>query len=218
MDGTKKGAKEMTEEERAELIKKLDDQMEDYLAQKEAKAKAGPGYQNGWKEETWEEEMESHPFFASNDKILEDAAKGKLNPMMEGLQNLKYSAEENSSEELAKNYKDDGNFQFKLKKYRLAVAAYTEGIRCKSEDIITNVQLITNRAAAQFHLKNYRSSFNDCALAVKLKEDHFKVFSSLSIRILENNCHLFYRLLNEAYFAAIISKITLIAFYGQKRL
>merc|ERR1719510_1167105 len=118
--------------------------------------------------------MESHPFFASNEAILEDAAKGQLNPLMQGLQNLKYSPDENTAEELALNYKEDGNFQFKLKKYRLAIAAYTEGIKCKSQDDLINVQLITNRAAAQFHLGNYRSSFNDCRIATKLKPDHFK--------------------------------------------
>ena len=98
----------------------------------------------------------------------------ELSPLMKGMQDLKYSPEENTSEELAKNYKEDGNFQFKMKKYRLSIAAYTEGIKCKSDDTMINVQLITNRAAAQYHLGNYRSSFNDCALAIKLKEDHFK--------------------------------------------
>lgn len=174
MDANKKGAKKMTDEERADLIKQLDDQMEDYLAKMEKKAAEGPGYQEGWNEENWQEEMESHPFFASNQALLEDASKGQLSPLMQGLQELKYSPEENSADELAKNYKDDGNFQFKLKKYRLAIAAYTEGIKCKSEDPLVNVQLITNRAAAQFHLGNFRSSFNDCALAIKIKSDHFK--------------------------------------------
>ena len=164
----------MSDEERAKLVKKLDDDMEDYLAKLEAKAKSGPGYQDGWDESKWEEEFAKHPFFASTDSIIEDAAKGQLNPLMQGLQNLKYSPDENTAEELAKNYKEDGNFQFKLKKYRLAVAAYTEGIRCKSDDDLINVQLITNRAAAQFHLGNFRSSFNDCKLAIKLKPDHLK--------------------------------------------
>ena len=174
MDGKKKGAPKMTDEERAELVKKLDDNMEKYLSELENKAKDGPGYQEGWNEENWEAEMEKHPFFASNDEIIEDAAKGQLDPLMEGIQLLKYSADENTPEQLALNYKDDGNFQFKLKKYRLAVAAYTEGIKCKSKDDLINVQLITNRAAAQFHLGNYRSSFNDCRIATKLKPDHFK--------------------------------------------
>ncbi len=164
----------MTDEERAKLIKKLDDEMAEYLDTMESKAQTGPGYQEGWSEDNWEKEMESHPFFASNQALLEDAAKGQLSPLMEGLQLLKYSPDENSKEDLAKNYKEDGNFQFKLKKYRLAIAAYTEGIRCKGEDNLVNVQLITNRAASQFHLGNFRSSFNDSMLAVKLKPDHFK--------------------------------------------
>ena len=61
---------------------------------------------------------------------------GELDPMMKGLQDLKYSPDENTKEELAKNYKEDGNFQFKLKKYRLSIAAYTEGIKCKSDEVI----------------------------------------------------------------------------------
>ena len=38
----------------------------------------------------------------------------ELSPLMKGMQDLKYSPEENTSEELAKNYKEDGNFQFKV--------------------------------------------------------------------------------------------------------
>lgn len=165
----------MTDEERAELCKKLDKDMEEYLAGMEAKAKNNPTkYEEGWTEDNWEKEMESHPFFTQNDTLLEQAAKGELDPMMKGLQDLKYSPDENTKEELAKNYKEDGNFQFKLKKYRLSIAAYTEGIKCKSDDAIIHVQLITNRAAAQYHLGNFRSSFNDCAIAIKFKPDHFK--------------------------------------------
>ena len=52
-DGGEK-KKKMTEEERQELMKQLDDQMETYLADLEAKAKAGPGYTEGWTQENWE--------------------------------------------------------------------------------------------------------------------------------------------------------------------
>ena len=38
--------------------------------------------------------------------------------MMQGLQDLKYSPDENTPEELAASYKEDGNFNFKCKKYR----------------------------------------------------------------------------------------------------
>merc|ERR1719422_2788758 len=86
----------------------------------------------------------------------------ELSPMMQGLQDLKYSADENTPEELAKNYKEDGNFNFKCKKYRFAVASYTEGLRARCEDRELNCQLLTNRAAAQFHIGNYRSSLLEC--------------------------------------------------------
>ncbi len=72
------------------------------------------------------------------------------------VQDLKYSPEENTPEELARTYKEEGNFHFKTKKYRLAVASYTEGVRQKCESDEINTQLITNRAAAQWHLGNYR--------------------------------------------------------------
>ena len=91
------------------------------------------------------------------------------------MQDLKYSPDENTPEELAKNYKEDGNFNFKCKKYRFAVASYTEGLKAKSTDLEINTQLLTNRAAAQFHIGNYRSSLLDCQMALRFTPDHMKV-------------------------------------------
>ena len=81
---------------------------------------------------------------------------------MQGLQDLKYSPDENTPEELAKNYKEDGNFNFKCKKYRFATASYTEGLKVKCGVNEVETALFTNRAAAQFHVGNYRSSLIDC--------------------------------------------------------
>ena len=81
---------------------------------------------------------------------------------MQGLQDLKYSPDENTPEELAKNYKEDGNFNFKCKKYRFATASYTEGLKVKCGVKEVETALLTNRAAAQFHVGNYRSSLIDC--------------------------------------------------------
>ena len=50
---------------------------------------------------------------------------------MQGIRDIKFNPDHNTYEELAKNYKDEGNFHFKSKKYRLAVANYTEGLRLK---------------------------------------------------------------------------------------
>merc|ERR1719347_1595131 len=124
---------------------------------------------DGWTEDNWEEEMQSHPFFNQGWK------EGKeLSPLMQGLQDLKYSPEENTSEELAKNYKEDGNFNFKCKKYRFAVASYTEGLKAMPENKELKAQLLTNRAAAQFHIGNFRSSLIDCEAALMVISTHMK--------------------------------------------
>lgn len=58
--------------------------------------------------------------------------------------------------ELATAYKEDGNFNFKHKNYRLAVIAYTEGIKVKCGNKEIEATLFNNRSAANYHLKNYR--------------------------------------------------------------
>jgi len=40
--------------------------------------------------------------------------------------------------------------------FRFAVASYTEGLKARGGDVVVNTQLYTNRAAAQFHIGNYR--------------------------------------------------------------
>ena len=116
------------------------------------------------------QEMQQHPFFMK--KVPEVGE--PLPPMLEALQQLKYDPNENTTEgfklqlscfsivltfcflDLAVSYKDDGNFNFKLKKYRFAIANYTEGLnqKCGNKDIDASLHL--NRAAANFHLSNYR--------------------------------------------------------------
>jgi len=55
---------------------------------------------DGWNESFWEEEMEQHPFFAKSVDPSQE-----LSPLLKGIQDLKYSPDENTPEELAKNYK-----------------------------------------------------------------------------------------------------------------
>lgn len=155
----------MSDEERIQLATKLDKELEKFIDDL-PKSK----YKDGWAEDTWEKEMESHPFFmAKPPEAGED-----LHPLYEGLQQLKYDPTVNSPLELATSYKDDGNFNFKYKNYRLAVVAYTEGLKAKCDDAEVNATLHNNRAAAHFFLKNYRSSLKDCELAISLKPAHLK--------------------------------------------
>ena len=156
----------LTDEQRRELAEKLDTELEEYMESLEAKSGK---YMDGWSQENWEQEMEQHPFFTSQ---LEDGA--ELSPLMQGLQDLKYSPEENTPEELAANYKEDGNFNFKCGKYRFAVASYSEGLKAKSSDALVNTQLLSNRAAAQFRVGNLRSALIDCRMALGLTPGHRK--------------------------------------------
>lgn len=97
-----------------------------------------------------------------------------IHPLMEGLQQLKYDPEENTKEDLAIKYKEDGNFYVKHKKYRLAIFSYTEGLNIKSENKDINAVLYNNRSAANYFVKNYRSAICDAKRAMELKSDYGK--------------------------------------------
>uniref|UniRef100_T1J1X9 Cns1/TTC4 wheel domain-containing protein n=1 Tax=Strigamia maritima TaxID=126957 RepID=T1J1X9_STRMM len=157
--------KKLTDEEREELAKKLDKSLDDFIESK-AKNKRNTDFD----EEAFDKLLEEHPAFISS-----IPKEGKLPPLVEALQALKYDEEENEPEELAQNYKEDGNYNFKLKQYRFAITAYTEGLqrKCKNKDL--NSQLHGNRAACHFQLGNYRMALNDCEECLKLNENNLKV-------------------------------------------
>jgi len=77
--------------------------------------------------------------------------------------------------EKALKYKEEGNFMFKCKKYKHAIVSYTEGLNQKIEsDRELSSTLHSNRAAAHYHLGNYRSAFNDAVFARKFNSKNFK--------------------------------------------
>ncbi|XP_054013421.1 DNA polymerase interacting tetratricopeptide repeat-containing, protein of 47 kDa [Hylaeus anthracinus] len=160
--------KKWSDEERLALASKLDAELDDYINNLEKRS-----YTEGWPEDRWEEEMEKHPFFMK--KAPEPGE--ELSPLVEALQELKYGEDENTPNELANNYKEDGNFNYKYKKYRLAILSYTEGIRTKCPDTDLMAQLYNNRAASHLMLKNYRSSLNDSKHALKLKPRYSKALN-----------------------------------------
>jgi hypothetical protein len=81
---------------------------------------------------------------------------------------------------------------FKCSKYRHAYECYTEGLKQalitndkenaeakKPDDYVAECRelksvLYSNRAAAQFHMKNFRSSLADCVFARKINMDNIK--------------------------------------------
>ncbi|KAJ0171505.1 hypothetical protein K1T71_013055 [Dendrolimus kikuchii] len=164
-DKTQKDTKKpMTDEERVALCQKLDQELDDFINSLERKR-----YTEGWPEDRWEEEMNKHPFFM---KTTPD--NGELSPLAEGLAKLKYDPDENTPLELAMNYKEDGNFNFKHKNYRLAIMGYTEGIKQRCDSAEINASLYNNRAASHFFLHNYRSALYDSEKALKFNPEHKK--------------------------------------------
>lgn len=122
--------------------------------------------------------MERHPFFMK--KAPEPGE--DVHPMLEGLQQLKFDPEDNSPDELAEKYKEDGTYWMKHKKYRMAIMNYTEGIRQKPENRELLANLCNNRSAAQFFLQNFRSAIADARLALEHKQDYAKA----KLRILKS--------------------------------
>uniref|UniRef100_A0A8C7A2Z0 Tetratricopeptide repeat domain 4 n=1 Tax=Nothoprocta perdicaria TaxID=30464 RepID=A0A8C7A2Z0_NOTPE len=131
---------------------------------------AAPRYRGGLNESTWEQELETIPMFMTRCPAEIDAAR---QPELACLQSLLFD-EERSPEELARLYKNEGNEYFKEKDYGKAVLSYTEGLKKKCQDPELGAVLLTNRAAAQARLGNYRSALNDAIQARRLKPSHLK--------------------------------------------
>nr|ACO15148.1 Tetratricopeptide repeat protein 4 [Caligus clemensi] len=157
----------MDESQRRVFLEKMDRELDQYIDGLESNSSR---YVDGWYEDSWEKEMEDHPFFATSASQKDS----EMSPLMQGIQDLKYSPEENSPEELAINYKEDGNYGFRFKKYRIAICAYSEGLKYSKELPELRATLLNNRASAHFYLGNYRSSLMDARLAVKTDPSHLK--------------------------------------------
>ncbi|KAH8272813.1 hypothetical protein KR018_000475, partial [Drosophila ironensis] len=157
--------RQWTDEERLELAARLDAELDAFIEGLERKR-----YEEGWPEDRWQEEMDKHPFFMKKAPQPGD----EVHPMFEGLQKLKYDPEENTRDELALNYKEDGNFYMKHKKFRMAVYSFTEGIKSKTDNPDVLAVLYNNRSAAHYFLKNHRSALGDAQKALHHKPDYTK--------------------------------------------
>ncbi|XP_025194920.1 tetratricopeptide repeat protein 4 isoform X1 [Melanaphis sacchari] len=155
----------ITDEERAKLASRLDEDLDNFIDNLQKTP-----YKDGWKEETWREEMEKHPFFMTKPPEPED----QPSPLVEGLQNLRYDPDDNTPEELAVKHKDDGNFNFKCRKYKLAILSYQEGLKLDFQNNELRAQMFNNMSASHYFLKNFRSSLIAAEQALKLKADYEK--------------------------------------------
>ncbi|KAK7061427.1 Tetratricopeptide repeat protein 4 [Favolaschia claudopus] len=105
-------------------------------------------------------------------------------PTIAALQAL---AHEGTPDEVAKNFKEQGNDYFKGKRYREALGFYTQGIDAKPPDLALQEALLCNRAACNLELKNNGSVLRDCSKALMLNPKSSKAFfrSALALVALE---------------------------------
>lgn len=109
------------------------------------------------------------PFFMN--KLNETDGKGGENVQLEALRSLAY---EGTAEEIATNFKNQGNDCFNAKQFQHAVQYYTQGLEAGSDDSLLNVALYINRAACNLKLKNYRRCIEDCKRALQIDEFNVK--------------------------------------------
>lgn len=121
----------------------------------------------GASEEQIVKSLKKLPFFMT--KL--DEADEETQDQIEALQALAYEGE---PDEVATNFKNQGNECYREKRYKDAVEFYTKAIdvKCGVKDI--DVACYANRAACNLELKNYRKCINDCKLGLILNPVHSK--------------------------------------------
>ncbi|CDS12173.1 hypothetical protein LRAMOSA04368 [Lichtheimia ramosa] len=113
-----------------------------------------------------DEELAKVPLFMS--KLPEEE-----NDTLEALQSLVYDG---PPEEIAENFKNQGNECFKegKMKYKDAIDYYTRALDIDCKDQKINEACLANRAAVNLELGNYGRVLRDCAKCLELNPQHTK--------------------------------------------
>lgn len=166
-----KPKEKLTEAERTELAKKLDQDLDRFMENLAARKKNEPKKPFDFDE--WCKDLEQHPAFM---KELKPDEHGEYSEAVQALQALKYDNGTSAEERIdsAEQHKEEGNKYFKYKKYRWATDCYTNGIKVMCADRKLNSVLYANRAAAQKRLLNIRSALRDCVFARKFDPFNYK--------------------------------------------
>ncbi|KAG7096674.1 hypothetical protein E1B28_004088 [Marasmius oreades] len=123
------------------------------------------------------DEFDTTPLFMKS--LPEDAPS---NPTIAALQSLAY---EGPPDEVADNFREQGNEYFKGKKYREALSFYKQGIEAKPTDIVLKEKLLCNMAACNLALHNYGSVLRDCANALTVNPRSLKAHYRSAQALLE---------------------------------
>ncbi|KIJ70455.1 hypothetical protein HYDPIDRAFT_105183 [Hydnomerulius pinastri MD-312] len=95
------------------------------------------------------------------------------NVALQALQSLAYDG---TPDEIAQNFKEQGNDYFKGKRYREAIGFYNQALDAKPTDATLQEALLCNRAACNLELKNYGSVLRDCSKALTINSKSSKAF------------------------------------------
>ncbi|PVU88219.1 hypothetical protein BB559_005351 [Furculomyces boomerangus] len=102
---------------------------------------------------------------------LPENIESEENVQLQAIQSLVY---EGPPEEIAENFKEQGNDCFKSKRYADATKYYTQGLDQEFENDKLKEALYLNRAAANLEQQNYRKVINDCSAALKINNKNVK--------------------------------------------
>ncbi|CAI4225771.1 unnamed protein product [Auanema sp. JU1783] len=167
--------KKLNDEERKDLMKKLDDELDQFMDDMAARKKEENVEKKPFDFDEWCKEIDQHPCFMTDKSDIHKALDGKYGDTLAALQALKYS--EDDIEDLqatAEKNKNEGNKHFGFKKYRWAIDCYTTGIKAKCLDKKLNGILYCNRAAAHKYIGNLRSAIRDCSFGRKFDPTNLK--------------------------------------------
>ncbi|KAN0140231.1 hypothetical protein V8E53_002127 [Lactarius tabidus] len=107
------------------------------------------------------------------------------NAALSALQSLIH---EGTPDEIAENFKEQGNEYFRGKRYREALGFYNQGVDAKPENGQLRAALLLNRAACNLELRswveNYGSVLRDCAAVISLDPRVSKAYYRAGLALL----------------------------------
>ncbi|CEP61949.1 HSP70/90 family co-chaperone CNS1 LALA0_S04e04302g [Lachancea lanzarotensis] len=116
------------------------------------------------------EELNRMPFFMKT--LDETDGEGGQNTELEALKALAYEGE---PQEVAENFKKQGNELYRAKRYGDAREIYNKALDVDGVPELRE-SLLSNRAACELELKNYRKCINDCRSVLDINPKNVKCY------------------------------------------
>ncbi|EGC32391.1 hypothetical protein DICPUDRAFT_38478 [Dictyostelium purpureum] len=138
-----------------------------------------------WKQQKEERRKKNEELIAKGEKPIDYDNDWKdlpifMNDLKEGdnehVAALQAITDESTPDEIAENYKELGNDYFRAGKarYKEALHYYNKALSVKCDDLKKNSAYLTNRAAVNLELGNYRNVIQDCTIAIEFNPLNIK--------------------------------------------